>query len=476
MPEDFLDGIPDKMEEECGVFACYGVEQGEASHLAYLGLYALQHRGQESAGIAVSDGTSIRMHRGMGLAADVFDDTILGQLEGNASIGHVRYSTAGGSSIDNAQPLLLRCALGSISIAHNGNLVNTAELRESLIKSGALFQSTTDSEVIANLIARSRKENILDALKEACGQIRGAFSLVVLAQDKIVGIRDPFGFRPLCLGKYGDGYILASESCAIDSLGGDFIRDVLPGEMVMIGPEGVTSIQLWPATPKFCIFEYIYFARPDSTFDGMNVHEVRIKLGKELARASHVDADIVIPVPDSGISAALGYSEESGIPYGSGLIKNRYVGRTFIQPNQKEREKAVSIKLNPIVPAVAGKRVIMVDDSLVRGTTSRKIVLMLRKAGATEVHLRVSSPPVTHSCYFGIDTPERQHLIASENSVEEIREKIEADSLAYLSIEDMLRAVGVDSSKLCQACFTGNYPVSVSACVEGSCGRCGIFV
>ena len=464
---------PDKMEEECGVFGIYGISGNAAAH-TYLGLFALQHRGQESAGIAVSDGSSLKLQKGMGLVSDVFKDEMIEQMGGTASVGHVRYSTTGGSNIANAQPLLIQCALGSVALAHNGNLVNSEELRQELILDGALFQGTTDTEVMANLIARSRKPNILEALPDALNKVKGAFSLVVLAQDMIVGIRDRNGFRPLSIGKLGDGYVIASETCAIDSVGGEYIRDVEPGEMVIASSSGIESRQLWPANESLCVFEYVYFARPDSTIAGRGVHEARIDFGRQLALECPVEADMVIPVPDSGISAALGYAQASGIPYGAGMIKNRYVGRTFIQPEQKDRERAVKIKLNPIASAIAGKRIVMIDDSIVRGTTSRKIVRMLREAGAKEVHLRVSSPPVTHSCFFGIDTPEREHLIGATHTIAEIGETIEADSIGYLSIEGMLKVM--KNSKLCLACFDGNYPVDVQGCMEGRCGCCGSVI
>lgn len=464
---------PDKMEEECGVFGIFGVE-GDAAADTYLGLFALQHRGQESAGIAVSDGSSIKLHKGMGLVSDVFKDEMIEQMHGTASVGHVRYSTTGGSNIANAQPLLIQCALGSVAIAHNGNIVNAAELRRDLILNGALFQGTTDSEVIANLIARSRKPNIAEALPEALDKVQGAFSLVVLAQDMIIGLRDRNGFRPLSIGKLGDGYVIASETCAIDSVGGEFIRDIEPGEMVIASAAGIESIRLWEAAESLCVFEYIYFARPDSMIAGHGVHQARVEFGRQLALECPVDADMVIPVPDSGISAALGFAQASGIPYGSGMIKNRYIGRTFIQPEQKDREKAVKIKLNPIASAIAGKRIVMVDDSIVRGTTSHKIVSMLREAGAKEVHLRVSSPPVKHSCFFGIDTPDREHLIGATHTIEEIGKAIEADSIGYLSIDGMLKVM--KDSKLCLACFDGNYPVDVQGCMEGRCGCCGTLV
>ncbi len=469
---DLMEGLPDRMEEECGVFGIYGDQR--AAELSYLGLYALQHRGQESAGIAVNDSNSIRQHKGMGLVSDVFDEDLLETMHGSAAIGHVRYSTTGGSNIANAQPLLIQCALGSVALAHNGNLTNSGVLRDSLIHSGALFQGSTDTEVIANLLARSRADSLVEALTDACSAIEGAFSLVVLAKDMIIGIRDPHGFRPLCLGQLGEAYILASESCAITSLGGTVIRDIEAGEMVVAGKEGLSFKQIWEPRHGFCVFEYIYFARPDSTIAQRNVHQVRYDLGRILAREHPVEADIVIPVPDSGISSALGYSEYSNIRYGTGLLKNRYVGRTFITPSQKQREKAVSIKHNAIASAVAGKRVIMVDDSIVRGTTSRKIVKALRDAGAKEVHLRVSSPPVTHSCFFGIDTPEREKLVAFDSNVEEIRQMVGADSLGYISMEGMLEAVGLPAHELCTGCFSGDYPIDVAACIEdGRCGCCG---
>ena len=453
----------DKLKEECGVF---GIRSSDGSidcaRLTYLGLYALQHRGQESAGIAAFDGASVKCHKEMGLVSDVFREDILDSLKGNVSIGHVRYSTTGASNITNAQPLVIKYKMGNIALAHNGNLVNADVLRELLEDGGAIFQTSIDSEVIANLIARSARKGFETAIQETMQAIKGSYALVIMADDKLIGVRDPYGIRPLCIGKIGDSYILASESCAIDTVGGEFVRDVKPGEIIIIDDEGLKSMKIQEEIKSsICIFEYIYFARPDSTIDGISVYEARRNAGMRLALEHPVNADVVIGVPDSGTVAAIGYAEQSGIPYGEGLIKNRYVGRTFIKPDQRLRELAVQVKLNPLRRNVEGKRIIMVDDSIVRGTTCKKIVNMLRAAGAKEVHVRVCSPLIKYPCYFGIDTATRQELIGSRSTVEEIREIIGADTLGYLSIDGLLQSTSGTDSEFCTGCFSGVYPMSV---------------
>ena len=449
----------DKMEEECGVFGIYSKNITEVSQITYYGLYALQHRGQESAGISVSDFGKIVTYKEMGLTADVFTPEILNRLVGNAAIGHVRYSTTGESRIENAQPLESKYKLGQIAVAHNGNLTNAKVIRELLEEGGATFNTSIDSEVIIKLIARKANGSVEDAIKSTLGAIKGAYALVILTGNKLIGIRDPYGIRPLCLGtnKNGD-YILSSESCAIDAVGGEFVRDIQPGEMVIIDENGVESIKYSENNKKApCSFEHIYFARPDSVIDGLNVYESRVEAGRLLARQMKVDADVVIGVPDSGIPAAIGYAEESGIPYAIGLIKNKYIGRTFIKPTQALREQAVMVKLNPLKVNLEGKRVVIIDDSLVRGTTSKILIEIIRRAGAKEVHFRSASPAVKHSCYFGIDTAHREELIAARLSVEEIRKEINADTLDYLSMENMLKSLkGCD---YCVGCFNGEYPV-----------------
>ncbi|SHN86645.1 amidophosphoribosyltransferase [Desulfitobacterium chlororespirans] len=453
----------DKPHEECGVFGIYAPEQ-EVARLTYFGLYALQHRGQESAGIAVSNGRDIQVHKGMGLVAEVFSERILKELEqdGKMAIGHVRYSTTGSSLLTNAQPLVVHYQKGMMALAHNGNLTNAGELREELAKEGAVFQTTVDSEVIVQLIARYGRGSLEDALVKTMLDLQGAYALVVAAEDKILGMRDPHGIRPLCIGQLEGRYVLASESCGLDTIGAEFVRDVQPGEIVTIDEEGLHSRQGFPAQKTtVCAFEYIYFARPDSTMDQLNVTESRRRMGVELAREYPVDADIVIPVPDSGMTAALGYAEESGIPFAQGLLKNRYVGRTFIQPTQEMREVAVRLKLNANAQVIKGKRVIMIDDSIVRGTTSSRIVELLRKVGAKEVHLLICSPPVLYPCYYGIDTAEREKLIATQLDREGIRDYVGADSLHYLSEAGVQRALGELS--VCLACFNGDYPAGIPA-------------
>lgn len=452
----------DKPREECGVFGIYG--RGlDVSRMTYYGLYALQHRGQESAGIAVTEGHGIRLHKNMGLVPEVFSEEVLTRLSGNIAIGHVRYSTTGSSLVINAQPLVCYYARGMIALAHNGNLTNIAELRSSLAANGSVFQSTNDSEVIVNLIARYNQSKIEDAILKCMLDIKGSYSLVVMTEDKLIGVRDPYGVRPLCIGKLGGGaYVLASESCALDSIGADFVRDVEPGEIVIVDENGLHSIKKMAAKIQAgCIFEFIYFARPDSVIDGFSVNQVRREMGRQLAREYPADVDLIISVPDSGTAAARGYAAESGIPFDEGLMKNRYIGRTFIQPRQEMRELAVRIKLNPVKNVIKGKRVLIVDDSIVRGTTSGKIVRMLREAGASEVHLCISSPPIIHPCYYGIDTSVRKELIAAQMSVEEIRKFIGADGLHYLSLEGLLGVFGRDALQcsFCTACFDGNYPI-----------------
>ncbi|MBU2702878.1 amidophosphoribosyltransferase [Sporomusaceae bacterium BoRhaA] len=454
-----FDITSDKLHEECGVFGVFSRQDPAVAITTYNGLFSLQHRGQESAGITVSDGKVMDVKKGMGLVSHVFRDGVPSQ-QGHLSIGHVRYSTTGSSLPVNTQPLLVSYAGGQISLAHNGNLTNALKIRKQLEAAGSVFQTTMDSEVIVNLIARSGQSCVEEQIKESLAKIEGAYCLVIMTKDKLIGVRDPQGFRPLCLGKLLNGYVIASESCALDTVGAEFIRDIEPGEMVVIDDNGVTSHFLTKKAPKaLCVFEYIYFARSDSRMDGQSVYQARLAMGRQLARESKFKADLVISVPDSGTTAALGYSSESGIPFAEGLIKNRYIGRTFIQPEQKKREKSVKMKLNAIRSVVKGKSLIMVDDSIVRGTTSGKIVHLLKEAGATAIHMCVSSPPITDPCFYGIDTSVRKELIASTKSVEEIRQFIGADSLHYLSAEGLCQAIkGVPSKDMCYACFTGRYP------------------
>lgn len=449
----------DKMEEECGVFGIYSKDRSEVAQITYYGLYALQHRGQESAGISVSNFGEIVTYKGMGLTADVFTSKTLENLVGNAAIGHVRYSTTGASKLENAQPLESRYKLGQIAVAHNGNLTNAKIIRELLEDGGSTFNTTIDSEVIIKMIARKANGNVEDAIRSTVGAIKGAYALVILAGNKLVGVRDPYGIRPLCLGINENGdYILASESCAIDAVGGTLIRDILPGEMVIIDENGVKSIKYSENNKKApCSFEHIYFARPDSIIDGLNVYESRVEAGRLLAKQMKVEADVVIGVPDSGVPAAIGFAEATGIPYAIGLVKNKYIGRTFIKPTQALREQAVMVKLNPLKVNLEGKRVVIIDDSLVRGTTSKILIEIIRKAGAKEVHFRSASPAVKHSCYFGIDTAHREELIASRLSVEEIRKEINADTLDYLTMENMLKSL--KGCNYCVGCFNGEYPV-----------------
>lgn len=465
--------VSDKLREECGVLGIFGRHNNISLNL-YWGLYALQHRGQESAGMALTDGIDMDVYRGMGLVGEVFRD--LPAMPASIGIGHVRYSTTGSSLLCNTQPLMVRYAGGPISLAHNGNLTNARDIRDRLEKSGSVFQTSIDSEVIVNLIARSNCLTVEEKILEAVAQIKGAYCLVVMTRDKLVGVRDPQGFRPLCLGKLDEDWVIASESCALDTLGALFVRDIEPGEMVVIDKTGVTSRRFAPAATKaLCIFEYIYFARPDSSIDGQSVYAARLAMGRELARESRFQADMVISVPDSGTTAALGFSYESGIPYGEGLMKNRYIGRTFIQPEQKNRDMGVRIKLNAITSVVKDKSLVLVDDSIVRGTTSGKIVRMLKEAGAKAVHMCVSSPPIAHPCYYGIDTSVRKDLIASAMEVEEIREFIGADSLHFLSMEGLYRSLSsVPYDGMCYACFTSCYP-GETPCENGEEGEKYVF-
>lgn len=448
----------DKFREECGIFGIFSRKENVAL-TTYWGLYALQHRGQESAGIAVTDGTVMDVQRGMGLVNEVFRHG-LPAMPSHIAIGHVRYSTTGSSLPQNTQPLMVNYSGGQISMAHNGNLTNAHEVRKELEANGSVFQTSIDSEVIVNLIARSAKKTVEDKIEDSLLKIHGAYCLVIMTENKLIGVRDPHGFRPLCLGKLGDGWVLASETCALDTVGAEFVRDIEPGEMVSIDDSGVVSRRFAEADRRAgCVFEYIYFARPDSVIDGQSVYQARFNMGRKLAQESRFQADIVISVPDSGTTAALGYSYESGIPFAEGLMKNRYIGRTFIQPEQKKRDMGVRIKLNAVSSVVKGKSIIMVDDSIVRGTTSGKIVRMLKEAGATAVHMCVSSPPIGFPCYYGIDTSARKELIAASKQVEEIRQFIGADSLHYLSLEGLHASIGNISDKmLCNACFNCDYP------------------
>jgi amidophosphoribosyltransferase len=448
----------DKFKDECGVFGIFG--HPEAANMTYLGLYALQHRGQESAGIAASDGTRVRISRAMGYVAEAFDSTALSQLPGPTAIGHVRYSTAGESKLPNAQPILIDCSHGQIALCHNGNLVNARELRDELVRQGSIFQSSSDTEVVLHLYARSRARASEDAIVESVSQVQGAFSLVMLTKDRLVAVRDPHGFRPLALGRLGDAYVVCSETCAMDLIGATYERDVQPGEVLVISTEGLRSLQPFaPAPLAHCVFEHVYFARPDSYVFGRSVNEVRTNLGRMLAREQPIDADVVVPVPDSGVCAAMGFAEEARVPLRMGLIRNHYVGRTFIQPQASIRHFGVKVKLNPVRSILEGNRVILVDDSIVRGTTSRKIVRMVRAAGAKEVHVRISCPPTISPCFYGVDTPRRSELIAANHTVDEIREFLEADSVAYLSLEGLMSAVGSDKASYCSSCYTGCYPV-----------------
>src|SRR5436190_15469532 len=449
----------DKFKDECGVFGIFG--HSEAANMTYLGLYALQHRGQESAGIAASDGEQIRLSRAMGYVADTFDGETLSHLGGQSAIGHVRYSTAGESKLSNAQPILIDCAHGQIAICHNGNLVNAGELRDELVRQGSIFQSGIDTEVVLHLYARSKAITVDDAIVESVAQAQGAFSFLMLTKDKLVAIRDPHGFRPLALGRLGDATVVCSETCAMDLIGATYVRDIEPGEVLVISAQGLRSLKPFPQAPlAHCVFEHVYFSRPDSYVFGKSVNEVRTNLGRMLAREQRVDADVVVPVPDSGVCAAMGYAEESGIPLRMGLIRNHYVGRTFIQPQSAIRHFGVKVKLNPVRSILDGRRVILVDDSLVRGTTSRKIVKMVRAAGAREVHVRISCPPTISPCFYGVDTPRRSELMAATHTLDEIRTYLDCDSVAYLSLDGLMKAVGDGSGHYCTSCYTGQYPVA----------------
>jgi len=455
----------DKLNEECGIFGILSNDDHEAEKIVYQGLFALQHRGQESCGIAVSDFKNIRYHKEMGLVARVFDDHTLNKLSGGRiAIGHVRYSTTGASYLHNAQPLVLKYKKGTLALAHNGNLVNAKALRADMEEAGAVFQTSVDSEIIANLIARFSEHGIIEAVKRTVAIIEGAYALLIMTEDKMIAVRDPNGMRPLALGKIDNSYMVASESCAFDAVGGSLIRDIKPGEIVIIDRVGLNKLQTHvPLKSALCIFEFVYFARTDSIIDGISVYMARKAAGARLALEHPVDADLVIGVPDSGTTAALGYSEASGIPFGEGLVKNRYIGRTFIQPNQQMRELGVRMKLNALSKILKGKRVVMIDDSIVRGTTSKKIVEMLKVAGAKEVHMRISSPPVMYPCHFGIDTPNRRQLIGASKTVSEICKTIGADSLEYLSLEGLSKTVEDGSGGFCQGCFNNEYPMDVKS-------------
>jgi len=457
----------DKFREECGVIAIYA--HPEAEKLAYLGLHSLQHRGQESAGIVTSDGMTLQMHKAMGLVADIFTEEVLSRLGGKLAIGHTRYSTCGDSALLNAQPILVQSNKGVIAVAHNGNLVNAQEIRRRLEGQGSIFQTNSDTEVLVHLIALSREHTLPEAMADALRRVEGAFSLVTISADRIFAARDPRGFRPLAMGRIPalpgetqDTVMFASETCAFDLIGAIYERDVKPGELIVVGPEGLSSRSYAAAAPQSsCIFEHVYFSRPDSTVFGRPVDQSRDALGRQLAREAPAEADIVVPVPDSGVAAAMGYAEESGMPFRFGLIRNHYVGRTFIEPSQSVRDFGVKLKLNPVRSVLEGKRVVLIDDSIVRGTTSRKIVRMVRSAGAREVHMRISCPPTISPCFYGVDTPSKSQLIAANKSIEEIRDYIGADSLAYLSLEGLKKACG-DGEKIsyCTACYTGRYPTN----------------
>ena len=462
---DHLDD--DHLHEECGVFGVYG--HPEAAALVALGLHALQHRGQEAAGIVAYDGEQFSAHRGMGQVSDNFSSKeVIARLPGRGAIGHVRYATTGEVALRNVQPLFADFEFGGLAICHNGNLTNSYQLRRRLVHRGSLFQSTSDTEVIVHLIATSLKETVVDRLIDALRQVQGAYSLAALSQDVVIGVRDPLGVRPLVLGRLGDAWILSSETCALDIIGADFVRDVAAGEIVIIGAHGIESLMPFGRREsRFCVFEHIYFARPDSVVEGTSVYEARKRIGRELARESHVDADIVVPVPDSGVPAALGYSHESGLPFELGIIRNHYVGRTFIEPSQQIRQLGVRLKHSANRAVVTGKRIVLIDDSIVRGTTSVKIVQMMRDAGAKEVHFRIASPPITHSDYYGIDTPERDKLLAATHDLEGMRRFIGADSLAFLSVEGIYRAMGYEQRdplrpQFTDHCFTGDYPTPLT--------------
>jgi amidophosphoribosyltransferase len=457
---------PDHPKHYCGVFGIFG--HPNAAELTYYGLYALQHRGQESAGIVTCDGRQFREHKGMGLVPQIFDGSILHKLVGDMAVGHTRYSTTGSSHIRNAQPLTVDCARGQIAVAHNGNLTNAAQLREELEAKGSIFQTTVDSEIILHLMAQPSDPRGESSLISTVRRIEGAFSLVIMTEHELIGVRDPHGFRPLSLGKVGDAWVLSSETCAFDLIHAKFVRDIAPGEVVIISKDGVRSVQAFPAQERraFCIFEYVYFARPDSNLDGRNVYRTRVEMGRQLAREVPIAADIVVPVPDSGNCAALGYSLESGIPFEMAFVRNHYVGRSFLQPSQLIRDFNVRVKLNLIAEMVRGKRVIIVDDSIVRGTTCKARVNNLKEAGAKEVHVLVSCPPHMHPCVYGIDFPDRNKLMAANHSLDEIRQYLNADSLHYLSQDGMVAATGHARAGFCMACYDGNYPVAYDSKLE----------
>jgi amidophosphoribosyltransferase len=450
----------DHFHDHCGVFGIFG--HPEAAKMAYLGLYALQHRGQESAGIASTDGTDIHVHKSLGHVQEIFTPDVIAQLPGEVAIGHTRYSTAGDTSLMNAQPVVIDCNKGKLALGHNGNLTNALEVRRRLEHRGSIFQSTSDTEVIVHLIARSSARNLSGAIADALNQVEGAYSLLLLTRDEIYAIRDPRGFRPLCLGRLNGAWVAASETCAFDLIDAEYVREVEPGEMVRISRSGIESIRFAPEKPhQYCIFEHVYFSRPDSVVFGRPVNESRERLGRLLAQEHPAQADLVTPVPDSGVPAAIGYAAESGIPFQMGLIRNHYIGRTFIEPEQAIRDFGVKLKLNPVRRMLEGKRVVLVDDSIVRGTTSRKIVRLMREAGATEVHVRISCPPTISPCYYGVDTPRREELIGANNSVEQIRQFLGANSLGYLSLKSMRAAVEDTEGKFCTSCYTGSYPTEL---------------
>lgn len=455
----------DKFNDECGVFGIFG--HPEAPALTRLGLYALQHRGQESAGIATADGERLRLTRAMGQVSEAFDERFLNSMTGDVAVGHVRYSTAGDSRIVNAQPILIDCVHGEIALCHNGNLVNATELRSYLVGQGHIFQTNSDTEVVLHLYARSQAPTPQDAIVESVAQVRGAFSLLLLTKDHLIAVRDPHGFRPLALGTLGDATVICSETCALDLIGAKYQRDVEPGEVLVIGRDGPRSYRPFQSAQlSHCVFEHVYFSRPDSLVFGKSVNEVRTNLGRLLAREAPADADVVVPIPDSGMCAAVGFAEESGLPIRMGLIRNHYVGRTFIAPQQEIRGFRVRVKLNPVRSILENKKVILVDDSLVRGTTSRKIVGMVRAAGAREIHMRISCPPTVSPCYYGIDTPSRSELLGASHSVDEIRDFVKSDTLSYLSLDGLRQAVGHRSGDYCTSCYTGEYPVEAPADAE----------
>ncbi len=465
----------DHLREECAVFGIFGHD--EAAALAALGLHALQHRGQEAAGIVTHDGAQFHAHRGIGLVGDIFADrAVIARLKGNVAIGHTRYSTTGEPMLRNVQPLFAELDFGGLGIAHNGNLTNAVTMRKDLVSSGCIFQSTTDTEIIIHFMATSRG-TVVDRLVAALRRVEGAYSLAVMGKDFLIGVRDPHGVRPLVLGQLGDSYIVASETCAFDIIGATYVRDVEPGEVVVITSDGLQSFHPFPVTKsRFCIFEHIYFSKPDSIFDGTSVYEARKRIGIELAREHPVEADVTVPVPDSGVPSAIGFAAQSGMSYDLGIIRNHYVGRTFIEPSDEIRHLGVKLKHNANRAVIQGKRVVLVDNSIVRGTTSRKIVEMVRNAGAREVHMRISSPPTTHSCFYGVDTPERDQLLASKHTVEEMRKLICADSLAFISIDGLYRAMGLsgrnpNAPQYCDACFTGDYPLRLTDQLGGNGAR-----